>query len=154
MEVYTEISFYLPFFDLIDDTDEASSFEKLIRQFNIKLDITELYNKYLSYGEGTYSVGKGDVFVFFKRNDKESFILIDLFHDFTDQHNMVKLGVRSSIENFGAIKDVISSIYTRAEIKSKINESIDMLKQEISEYPIEIRYGDLTYIKNISFDTI
>lgn len=73
-------------------------------------------------------IGKGDVFVFFKRNDKESFILIDLFHDFTDQHIMVKLGVRSSIENFGAIKDVIYSIYTRAEIKSKINESIDFLK--------------------------
>lgn len=68
MEGYTEISFYLPFFDLIDDTDEASSFEKLIRQFNIKLDITELYNKYLSYGEGTYSVGKGDgTFLYFLR---------------------------------------------------------------------------------------
>ncbi|WP_339293221.1 hypothetical protein MKY48_13975 [Paenibacillus sp. FSL W8-0187] len=152
MEGYTEVSFYLPFFDLIDDTDEA--LEKLIRQFNIKLDITELYSKYLSYGEGTYSVGKGDVIVFFKRNDKESFILIDLFHDFTDQHNMVKLGVRSSIEDFGAMKDVIYSIHRRAEIKSEINKSIDLLKQEISEYPIEIRYGDLTYIKNIFYDTI
>lgn len=66
MEAYTEISFYLPFFDLIDDTDEASSIEKLFRQFNINLDLTELYNKYKSYGEGADSVGKG-MFLYFLR---------------------------------------------------------------------------------------
>ncbi|EPY06205.1 hypothetical protein PAALTS15_15836 [Paenibacillus alvei TS-15] len=149
MERYTEVSFYLPFFDLIDGTDQASSFEKLISLFHINLDITDLYNKYLSYGEGPYSVGKGDVYVFFDRDDKESFILIDLFHDFTDQHNMVRLGVRSSIQHFREIKNVLNSIYSRAEIKSKINESNDLLKQEISDYPKEIRYGDRTYIKHI-----
>ncbi|WP_019640773.1 hypothetical protein [Paenibacillus fonticola] len=154
MEAYTEISFYLPFFDLIDDTDEASSIENLFRQFNINLDLTELYNKYKSYGEGPNSVGKGDVLVFFKREDKESFILIDLFHDFTDQYSMVKLGVRSSIKNFGEIKDVIYSIYSRAEIKSKIKESSNLLKREIFDYPKEIRYGDQTYIKNILYNTI
>ncbi|WHX49583.1 hypothetical protein QNH46_02525 [Paenibacillus woosongensis] len=153
MEAYTEISFYLPFFDLIDDTDEASSIEKLLRQFNINLDLTELYNKYNSYGEGPDSVGKGDVLVFFKRDDKESFILIDLFHDFTDQYNMVKLGVRSSIKSFEEIKDAIYSIYSRAEIKSKINESSNLLKQEIFDYPKEIRYGDQTYIRNILYNT-
>ncbi|MCG7406525.1 hypothetical protein MH117_03780 [Paenibacillus sp. ACRRX] len=154
MESYTEISFYLPFFDLIDEADEASSFEELIRLFHINIDLAELYHKYLSYGEGPYSVGQGDVYVFFDKDDRESFILIDLFHDFTDQYNMVKLGVRSSIHNFREVKNVLYRIYSRAEVKSKINESNDLLKQEISDYPKVIRYGDQTYIKNIFYNTI
>ncbi|MNP62587.1 hypothetical protein D3C76_1578830 [compost metagenome] len=92
--------------------------------------------------------------MFFSRQDRESFILLDLFHDFTDQHNMVRLGVRSLIQNFEEIKDVLYRIYSRAEIKSKINESSDLLKQELSEYPKEIRYGDRTYTKNIFYNAI
>ncbi|CAH1203129.1 MULTISPECIES: hypothetical protein [Paenibacillus] len=156
MKEYIEYSFYLSFFDLIDDVDEASSLEELMKTFNINYDLAELYNQYLSYGKGTCRAGKGDVFVFLNKNDGESFILIDLFQDFTDQYNMVKLGVRCEV-NFGRqIRDKIWSIHSRAEIKSKIKESNDdLLKLDICsvDYPKEIRYGNQKYLKNIYYKT-
>ncbi|MMZ57115.1 hypothetical protein D1872_190310 [compost metagenome] len=156
MKEYIEYSFYLPFFDLIDDTDEASSLEELMKQFNISYNLMELYNQYLSYGEETCRAGKGDVFVFFNKEDGESFILIDLFSDFTDQHNMVKLGVRCEVNNGKRIREKLFSIYARAEIKSKIKESNDdSLKVEVYnvDYPKEIRYGNQKYLKNIYYKT-
>lgn len=68
------------------------------------------------------------MFLCFSRNiDKNIFILIDLFNDFTDQHNMVKLGVRCEINHDKRIRDIFNNIHLRAEIKSKINESDDDL---------------------------
>lgn len=157
MKRYIEFSFYLPFFDLIDDTDEVFSLEELMRKLNIRFNIMELYNQYLSYGKGPSRAGKGDIFVFFTKDDKDSFILIDLFNDFTDQHNMVKLGVRCEINHDKRIRDIFNIIHSRAEIKSKINESDDdLLKLEINseDYPKEIRYGDQIYVKNIYYNTI
>lgn len=157
MKRYIEFSFYLPFFDLIDDTDEVFSLEELMRQLNISFNMIELYYQYLSYGEGPSRAGKGDVFVFFKKDDKDSFTLIDLFNDFTDQHNMVKLGVHCEIKYDKQIRNILYNIHSRAEIKSKIKESYDdLLKLEISseDYPKEIRYGDQRYIKNIYYNTI
>ncbi|ADM71139.1 hypothetical protein GMA19_03334 [Paenibacillus polymyxa E681] len=157
MKRYIEFSFYLPFFDLIDDTDGVFSLEELMRQLNIRFNIMELYNQYLSYGEGVSRVGKGDVFVFSTKYDKNIFILIDLFNDFTDQHNMVKLGVRCEINHDKRIRDIFNNIHLRAEIKSKINESDDdLLKLDINseDYPKEVPYGDHIYIKNIYYNTI
>lgn len=155
MKRYIEFSFYLPFFDLIDDTDEVFNLEEIMRQLDISFNKMELYNQYLSYGEGPFRAGKGDIFVFFKKNDKNSFILIDLFNDFTDQHNMVKLGVRCEIKYDKQIRNILYNIHSGAEIKSKTKESHDdLLKLEISseDYPKEIRYGDRKYIKNIYYD--
>lgn len=90
MKRYIEFSFYLPFFDLIEDTNEVFCLEELMRQLNIRFNIMELYDRYISYGEGPCRAGQGDVFVFFTKDDKDSFILIDLFNDFTDQHNMIR----------------------------------------------------------------
>lgn len=59
MKKYIEFYFYLPFFDLIDDTDGVFSLEELMRQLNISFNVMELYNQYLSYGEGVSRVGKG-----------------------------------------------------------------------------------------------
>ncbi|MGN7763378.1 hypothetical protein [Paenibacillus sp. 22594] len=157
MKRYIEFSFYLPFFDLIDDTDEVFCLEELMRQLNIRFNIMELYDQYISYGEGPCRAGKGDVFVFFTKDDKDSFILIDLFNDFTDQHNMVKLGVRCEVKYDKWIRNILNNIHSRAEIKSKIKESDDdLLKLEINseDYPKEIRYGDQKYMKNIYNDTI
>jgi len=67
MNGYIEFSFYLPFFDLIDDTAETSSLDELMRQFNLSLNIEGLYNQYLSYGDGPSRAGKGDVFVFLRK---------------------------------------------------------------------------------------
>ncbi|TVX96269.1 hypothetical protein [Cohnella terricola] len=157
MKKYIEFSFYLPFFDLIDDTDETSSLEELMRQFDLSLNIEGLDNQYLSYGDGAFRAGKGDIFVFFKKDDKESFILIDLFNDFTDQHNMVKLGVRCEVNKDKQIRNILSSIHSRAEIKSSLKESDDdLLKFEICnvDYPKEIRYGNQKYIINIYYNAI
>ncbi|AJS58992.1 hypothetical protein [Paenibacillus sp. IHBB 10380] len=157
MKRYIEFSFYLPFFDLIDDSDEVLNLEELMRQLNISFNMMELYNQYLSYAEGPFRAGKGDVFVFFKKDDKDSFILIDLFNDFTDQHNMVKLGVRCEIKYDKQIRNILYNIHSRAEIKSKTKESYDdLLKSEISseDYPKEIRYGNQKYIKNIYYNSI
>ncbi|MEK5239856.1 hypothetical protein NST99_29785 [Paenibacillus sp. FSL L8-0470] len=159
MKRYIEFSFYLPFFDLIDDMFEVFSLEELMRQLNIRFNFMELCDQYLSYGEGPSRAGKGDVFVFFTKDDRDSFILIDLFNDFTDQHNMVKLGVRCEIkhDNDKRIRNILNNIHSRAEIKSKIKESNDdLLKLEINseEYPKEIRYGDQKYIKNIYYNNI
>ncbi|OKP88491.1 hypothetical protein A3844_07240 [Paenibacillus helianthi] len=159
MKRYIEFSFYLPFFDLIDDTFEVFSLEELMRQLVIRFNFMELCDRYLSYGEGPSRAGKGDVYVFFTEDDRESFILIDLFNDFTDQHNMVKLGVRYEIkhQNDKQIRNILHNIHSRAEIKSKIKESDDdLLKLEINneDYPKEIRYGDQIYMKNICYNTI
>jgi len=159
MKRYIEFSFYLPFFDLIDDEFEASDLEELTKQLNIKINFTELYYHYLSYGEGASRAGKGDIFVFFTKDNSDDFIMIDLFSDFTDQHNMVKLGVRYEIkqDNDKRIKNLLNNLHSRAEIKSKIEESNeDSLKLEIKneEYPKEIRYGDQTYLKNIHYKTL
>ncbi|OWR32309.1 hypothetical protein CDO73_01485 [Saccharibacillus sp. O23] len=158
MKTYMEYSFYLPFFDLIDDEIEMFLLEELMQQLNIRFDFMELYDQYLSYGEGASSAGKGDAFVFFNKEDKESFILIDLFHDFTDQYNMVQLGVRCKIENDNEkrIKNILNDLHARAEIKSEIQESHDLLKSQIGSenYPKEIRYGDKKYITNIYYKTM
>ncbi|MCM3337895.1 hypothetical protein M3650_04415 [Paenibacillus sp. MER TA 81-3] len=159
MKRYIEFSVYLPFFVLIDDTDEellgASNLEELMKELNISLNITELYNVYLSYGNGPYRAGKGDVFVFFKNNDMDSFILIDLFNDFTDQHNMVKLGVRCETIQEKQIRDILFDLHSKTDIKSKIKESYDdFLKLEIikADYPKEIQYGSQKYIKKIYYN--
>lgn len=156
MKKYIEFSFYLPFFDLIDDTNEVFILEELMRELKIKFDIMELDNQYLSYGEGPGRAGKGDIFVFFAIGDKDVFILIDLFNDFTDQHNMVKLGVRCEIKHHKQIRDLLHDIHSRAEIKSEIKESEDLLKLEINSgnYPEVIRYGTEKYIKNIYYNSI
>jgi len=93
--------------------------------------------------------------VFFKKDDKENFIFIDLFNDFTDQYNMVKLGVRCEVDKYKRIRNILSSIYSRAEIKSNLKESEDdSLKYEIgnADYPKEIRYGNHKYTKNIYYN--
>lgn len=95
--------------------------------------------------------------MFFTKYDKNSFILIDLFNDFTDQHNMVKLGVRCEIKHDKRIRYILNNIHLRSETKSKMNESNDdLLKLDINseEYPKEIRYEDHIYIKNIYYNTI
>lgn len=152
MKKYTEFSFYLPFYDLIDDPDEGSHLEQLMGQLHISFDITALYHRYLSYG-----AGKGDIFVFIKEDDRDSFIFIDLFNGFTDQHNMVKLGVRCDSKLDEKIRNLLYQIYSQAELTSKFIESYDgLLKLEIcsGDYPKEIRYGDYTYIKNIHYSAI
>lgn len=161
MKRYIELSFYLPFFDLMDDTFEVFRLEELMTQLNTKINFTKLYDQYLSYGNGPSRAGKGDVFVFFAEDDRDSFIVIDLFNDFTDQYNMVKLGVRYEVNNDKdkdkRIRDLLSDIHARAEIKSKLHESNDdLLKLEINSeaYPKVIRYGDQTYVKNIFYNTI
>lgn len=155
MNNYIEFSLYVPFFDIIDDTDESASLETLRKQLKLSFNTEELYQKYLSYGEYPDSTGKGDVFVFFNGEDKESFLFIDLFNGFTDQHSMVKIGVRCGINHGAEIKNILNQIWERVEIKSKIEEYYDdSLKREISpaRYPKEIRYGHETYRTNIFFN--
>lgn len=156
MNLYTEFSFDMPFFDLVDDSGRYLQLEKLMRLLNIHFDATALYARYLSYGVGADQVGKGDVFVFFHKTNPDCFIVIDLFHEFTDQYNMVKLGVRCEVEEEDIIRTVLQEIYSGAEVASDFQESYDgLLQLEIhpKNFPQEIRYGDHTYIKNINYFT-
>lgn len=65
MKRYIEFSFYLPFFDLIDDTDGVFSLEELMRQLNIRFNIMELYNQYLSIWRGFFQSREGRCFCVF-----------------------------------------------------------------------------------------
>jgi DNA adenine methylase len=158
MKTYTEFSLYLPFFELIDELEEdeieAGSLVELMRLLEIRIHAAELYSKYDSYGDGPERAGRGDVCVYFSRNDLDRFIMIDLFHDFTDQHNMVRLGVRCNSEHEYRVKEVLEALHTRVDLKCRLvvnNE--DLLKLEISQdkYPKKIRYGSEIYMKDICY---
>ena len=107
MSRYVEFSFDLPFFDLIDDPDQLSRLEELMQILDIHFEPTDLHHRYLSYGVGIDQVGKGDVFVFFYKDNQDRFILIDLFREFTDQYNMVKLGARCEAKNNPMLDELV-----------------------------------------------
>lgn len=156
MNPYTEFSFDMPFFDLVDDSGRSLQLEKLMPLLNIYFDAAALYDRYLSYGVGADQAGKGDVFVFFHKTNPDRFIVIDMFCDFTDQYNMVKLGVRCEAEEEDVIRTVLQEIHSGAEVASEFQESYDgLLQLEIhpKNFPQEIRYGDHTYIKDIHYFT-
>lgn len=164
MNEYVEVSCYLPFFDLLDspylphvevyeEEGQESDFAELVRRFCTTLDVEELYARYMAYGNNVESVGRGDVFVFHKRDDRESFLLLDLFHDFTDQHNMVRLGIRCTVQHYEGLREVLLRIYDSVEIKSRLLEGNGELKRELTEYPKHIKYGDRVYVQELYYDT-
>ena len=77
--------------DLNDDYCEfVPIFADLLGALGVQIDAGWLRDKFFSY-----HAGEGDLLVFHRADDAECFISIDCFCDYTDQMDMVGIGVRA-----------------------------------------------------------
>ena len=94
MKRYIEFSFYLPFFDLIDETDEIFNLEEIMRQLDISFNKMELYKQYLSI---LYNIHSGAEI---KSKTKESHDdLLKLEINSEDYPKEIRYGDRKYIKN-------------------------------------------------------
>ena len=138
------VLYAIPFFVLFNEEfwDErmggnfSEPFNRLLKVMNVKIDYNWLAKHYDSREHG-----QGDVHVFFTP-ETEDFIMLDLYFGWTDQSDMIVLGVRTDISKKDEIEEAMQSIYDdeRAIPKSKYNilHNNELLHRiDISRYPLQ-----------------
>lgn len=135
---YIEYSFVLPIYDITEtDSKLVDEIIRIKQLMNLDFDDEIIIDKYNSYGDYSQSAGKGDVIVFKSNIDSEEFVVFDLYNGFTDQNNMVMIGVRCVDDN-KEIKNSLIKLHERLEPTSKFIEEYgsDLLKMvDKRKYP-------------------
>lgn len=105
----------------IDDLLYVKEFKELcnILAINIKSEwLEEKYNSIIR--------GQGDALIFYSKDEK-SFIYIDMYFSPTDQHNMIKFGVRATKNIEKEVYKIIYIIHSNTIVKSEIQNGEDIL---------------------------
>lgn len=135
---YIEYYFVLPIYDITEtDSKLVDEIIRIKQLMNLDFGSENIIDKYDSYGEYNQRAGKGDVIVFKSNIDSEEFVVFDMYNGFTDQNNMVKLGVRC-IDNDKEIRNSLIKLHEKLEHVSKFIEEYgsNLLKMvDKSNYP-------------------
>lgn len=156
MSGYCEFSFLLPIYELLDEEDEVFGKElvEICNVIDIKIDMNFLMKKYDSYGMGLHRNGSGDILVFYNNRNSEIFITLDLYNGWTDQNNMIGLGIRCPMYLSLKVKEFLIELYHKGVPRSDFIESVgDKLKNEIVEnnFPKAILDCNGTYNQRIEY---
>jgi hypothetical protein len=128
----------------------SDNFSALLNFINVQADFKWL-EKCFSDRPDNHSRGQGDVHVFFN-NEKDEFVMLDLYHGETDQSDMITLGVNVKASREDKAKGIMMDIYnsipniTRSEFNEHRNNEllyeIDSLKfpRKCEEYYQKIIY--------------
>jgi len=122
---FVELEFALPFYEMYfpdtynDNKLPKNPFElrKLAEELHIRLDTDFLFK---TYEQTEY--GKGDIFVFYSQQSKDTFIYFDLLKDEHDQMNMIVLGVRVPIADREKIREKLWELYFKSTTRSDFQE--------------------------------
>src|SRR4051812_10871921 len=111
---FVELEFYMPFYELFSSDQnndnpivkQAFELEELCNKLSIAIDANILYE---TYKQTDYV--NGDVFVFYSKGNKNTFIYLDLLKDEYDQMNMILIGVRIPMTIMADIKLIMMKLY-------------------------------------------
>ncbi|MHC5217173.1 hypothetical protein ACYSNR_10920 [Enterococcus sp. LJL128] len=127
--MYTDFIFMLSIFDILYD----ENFSKVCKLLHINWDDDWMAAKY-----DQIISGQGEAVILHSVSNQHELLFFDLHLGFTDQHNMVLIGVRCSEHSSFEIKPLLKKIYDTADVKSLQMEQGGSLLDEkikVSNYP-------------------
>ena len=163
---YVELRLSVSIYDLFDDLGEDGKDCAEICELFKQLGITPLeqslpeqfhycYYVYANIGSNGDSIREacpGDIRAFLASSDDETFLVIDLFEEATDQMSVVEIGVRCPQARVDRVLMLFRSIRERAAVASALLQGNLGLKEELqlSKFPREVINGYETALQHLS----
>lgn len=120
MSDYKYLHYCVPIdYTLLDNNwaHKSDEVDKLVEFLKIDCNLKIVTNAYLVNSGRFEYLGKGDVFVFFDHSLLR-FIVFDLYHGYTDQNDMIILGVKCKSSEFEQVHKIMKNIYDKCCPKS------------------------------------